>query len=187
MAENSTYQESGSHQSGGGDRRVELFVQLIGKHQYQIHRYLLTLVPHAHDADDLYQQTNLFLWREFHRFEEGTSFVSWACAVAYQEVLAWRKRVSRDRLVFSDEFLNAVSSEMVSGLDRGEKRAQALVHCVEKLPEHHRELLGLRYGDQERIESIAEKLNRTSEAVYRALSRIRRALFDCVRQEVGAS
>lgn len=97
--------------------RIELFVQLIGLHQSKIHRYLLSLVPNLHDADDLFQQTNLFLWREFDRFEEGTNFVSWACAVAYHEVLAWRKTRSRERLVFSDAFLAALSSQLDSSAE----------------------------------------------------------------------
>ncbi len=162
--------------------RIELFVQLIGLHQYKIRRYLLSLVPNSHDADDLFQQTNLFLWREFYRFEEGTNFVSWACAVAYHEVLAWRKTRSRDRLVFSDDFLSAVSAEINTRAEQIELRSQALIQCVEKLPKHHRELIQLRYGEHGRVEVIAERVGRTTEAVYRMLSRIRRALYDCVDQ-----
>ena len=173
--------------------RIELFVQLIGLHQYKIHRYLLSLVPNSHDADDLFQQTNLFLWREFDRFEEGTNFVSWACSVAYHEVLAWRKNRSRERLVFSDDFLMAVSSQLDLASERIELRSQALVNCVDKLPKHHRELIQLRYGELRygelsRVEVIAEKTGRTTVAVYRMLSRIRRTLFDCVDRtlELGA-
>lgn len=186
MANSPAFEHKAPERGVFADRRVELFVQLIGVHQYQIHRYLLTLVPNPHDAEDLYQQTNLFLWREFHRFEEGTNFVSWACAVAYHEVMAWRKRMSRDRLVFTDDFLAAVSSEFVRSADQIEIRSQALVECVEKLPAHHRELLQLRYGEQRQIEAIADKLGRSIDAVYRALSRIRRTLFDCVSQEIGS-
>lgn len=160
--------------------RVELFVRLIGLHQYQIHRYLLSLVPNPDEADDLYQQTNLFLWREFDRFQEGTNFVSWACAVAYHEVLAWRKRKAREKLVFSEEFLTAVSSELVAGADRIETRSQVLVRCVEKLPAHHRELIELRYGKQGRVEEISRHTGRTIESIYRMLSRIRRGLQECV-------
>ncbi len=168
--------------------RIELFVQLIGLHQYKIHRYLLSLVPNSHDADDLFQQTNLFLWREFDRFEEGTNFVGWACAVAYHEVLAWRKSRSRERLVFSDDFLSAVSSQFDSASEQIELRSQALGQCVEKLPKHHRELIQLRYGENGQVEVIAERVGRTTEAVYRMLSRIRHALYDCVDQtlELGA-
>jgi RNA polymerase sigma-70 factor, ECF subfamily len=166
------------------EERIELFVRLIGQHQYQIHRYLLSLVPNTHDADDLFQQTNLFLWREFNRFEEGTSFVSWACSVAYHEVLAWRKSKLRERLVFSPEFLQAVSLQWDLAAERIEQRSQALVHCVSKLPQHHKELIQRRYGEHHRIETIAESLQRTPDAIYRMLSRIRQALHACVEQSL---
>jgi RNA polymerase sigma-70 factor (ECF subfamily) len=165
-------------------KRIELFVKLLGRHQHQIHRYLLALVPNHHDADDLFQETNLFLWREFHRFQEGTSFLSWACSVAYYEVLAWRKRASQQRLVFDVEFLAAVSSAMLADTERNEMRASALADCVQKLPVHQRKLLQMRYENQQSIEFIAANLNRTTEAVYRALSRVRHVLFDCINRMV---
>lgn len=166
--------------------RIELFVGLIGQHQHQIHRYLLSLVPHAHDADDLLQNTNLFLWREFYKFQEGTNFVSWGCAVAYHEVLAWRKTRSRDRLVFSEAFLEAVSEQLAMRGGRLELRSRALTLCVEELRENHRNLLRMRYADSGNIETIADSLGRSSEAVYRMLSRIRRLLFDCISHRVEA-
>jgi len=185
MAEESTtitMTEQSARPSIPSAERIELFVRLIGQHQYQIHRYLLSLVPNTHDADDLFQQTNLFLWREFNRFEEGTSFVSWACSVAYHEVLAWRKSKLRERLVFSPEFLQAVSLQWDLAAERIEQRSQALVHCVSKLPQHHKELIQRRYGEHHRIETIAESLQRTPDAIYRMLSRIRHALHACVEQ-----
>ncbi|MGN6136120.1 MAG: sigma-70 family RNA polymerase sigma factor [Aureliella sp.] len=164
--------------------RIELFVSLLGQHQHQIHRYLLSLVPHAHDADDLLQNTNLFLWREFHKFQEGTNFISWGCAVAYNEVLAWRKRKSRDRLVFSEAFLEAVSGQIGMHSNRLELQSRALALCVEELRDNHRQLLKMRYADSGSIEAISGSLGRSSEAVYRMLSRIRRILYDCISRKV---
>lgn len=190
MTNNSTLSEN-SH-AGDGEfagvetHRIELFVSLIGRHQHQIHRYLLSLVPHAHDADDLLQNTNLFLWRDFHKFEEGTNFVSWGCAVAYNEVLAWRKRRSRDRLVFSEAFLEAVSEQIVMQGGRLELQSRALALCVEELRDNHQELLHMRYAENGSIESICERVGRTSDAVYRMLSRIRHILFECISRRVEA-
>lgn len=166
--------------------RIELFVKLLGSHQQQVHRYVLCMVPHAHDADDILQETNLFLWREFHQFEEGTNFVAWACAVAFNKVIAWRKQKSRDRLVYSDAFLTAVSSELIAGVERQEELANALNKCIERLPEQHRDLLQLRYEASQNIENIASKQGRSVDTVYRMLSRVRRALFECVGHSLAA-
>ncbi len=166
--------------------RIELFVRLLGAHQQQVHRYVLCLVPNAHDADDILQETNLFLWREFHQFEEGTNFVAWACAVAFHRVNAWRKQRSRERLVYSDEFLSAVSTELVAGAERQEERASALNKCIERLPPQHRDLLHMRYGACQNIEDIASHQGRSADAVYRMLSRVRHALHECVAHTLSA-
>jgi RNA polymerase sigma-70 factor, ECF subfamily len=160
--------------------RVEAFVSLIAHHQRHLRLFVLSLVPNPADADDVLQETHLVLWREFHRYEPGTNFAAWACAVAGNQVLAWRKKRQRDRLVFSDEFLAAVSGELVAAADRLEERAEALTRCVERVPPHHRELIRLRYAEGCPIAAIAGRLGRTSEAVYRMLSRVRQALYDCV-------
>jgi RNA polymerase sigma-70 factor, ECF subfamily len=165
--------------------RIELFVKLLGAHQQQVHRYVLCLVPNAHDADDILQETNLFLWREFHQFEEGTNFVAWACTVAFHKVNAWRKQKSRLRLVYSDAFLTAVSSELIAGEERQEERASALNKCIERLTQQHRDLLQLRYGASQNIEDIASRQGRSVDAVYRMLSRVRHALYECVGRSLS--
>lgn len=160
--------------------RVESFVSLIAQHQRHLRLFVLSLVPYPEDAEDILQETHLVLWREFHRYEPGTNFAAWACAVAGNQALAWRKKRQRDRLVFSDEFLTAVSAELIARADGLEERAAALTGCVERVPPHHRELLRLRYTEGCSVEAIAGQLGRSTEAVYRALSRVRQALHDCV-------
>lgn len=166
--------------SGDSATRVEAFVSLLGQNQRRIHLFVASLVPNASDADDILQETNLVLWREFDQFVLGTNFASWACTVAFNQVLAWRKRKQRDRLVFSDQFLSAVSGELLAQADRIEDRSSALASCIERLAPQHRELLRLRYTDGNPVETIATQFQRTTEAVYRMLSRIRHALHECV-------
>lgn len=160
--------------------RVEAFVSLLGRHQRRVQQFVGSLVPAAADADDILQDTNLVLWREFERFEPGTNFGAWACTVAFNQVLAWRKKRTRDRLVFDEPFLQAVANELIESADRLEERAKALAGCVERLPAHHRELLRRRYTDGRPVETIAAEQKRTPDAVYRTLSRVREALYDCV-------
>jgi RNA polymerase sigma-70 factor, ECF subfamily len=159
--------------------RVEEFLKLVALHQRRLHLFVGGLVPYPPDAEDVLQETNLVLWREFRRFELGTDFGAWACTVAFHQVLAWRKKKQRDRLVFSETFLAAVSRELQEDEARREEQASALAGCIARMPSHHRQLLALRYTDGQSVESIAARLHRTTDAVYRMLSRIRHALFDC--------
>lgn len=158
---------------------VEAFLSLVSSHQRRLSAFIGSLVPNPTDADDIVQEANLVLWREFRRFEPGTNFFAWATAIAFNQVLAWRKRRDRDRLVFSDAFLTAIANELAESDDKLEERSRALARCVQQIPPHHRELIRLRYSDGQAVEVIAARLNRTPDAVYRMLSRIRQALFDC--------
>jgi RNA polymerase sigma-70 factor (ECF subfamily) len=165
--------------------KTELFIRLLGQHHRSLHLYVMSLVPNRTDAEDVLQQTNLVLWREFHQFQPGTNFAAWACRVAFNQVLAWRKRRQRERLVFSEAFLQAVAAEVSADAERLEERTHRLAGCIQKLPPHHRELIRLRYSEGNAVESIAAEVNRTVDAVYRMLSRIRHVLFDCVTRSVG--
>ncbi len=171
--------------AGVAPERVDAFVRLLGQHQQRVYLYVLTLLPKRSDAEEVMQEANLVLWREFEKFQAGTNFLAWACKVAFHQVLAWRKRKQRDRLEFSDAFLDAVSREAGDAAERLEERAEALSQCMENLQAPHREMLRLRYGESYSIEALAGKVGRPVDAAYRALSRIRQALHECVRQTLA--
>jgi RNA polymerase sigma-70 factor (ECF subfamily) len=64
-------------------------------------------------------------------------------------------------------------------------RAEALDRCVGGLADHARDLLRLRYANGMTAAAIAAKLSRTAAAVYQSLSRIHRALRECVEGELA--
>jgi RNA polymerase sigma-70 factor (ECF subfamily) len=165
--------------------RMDEFVQLLAQNQRRLFVYVHTLVPHHADAEEVLQNTNLVLWREFGTFETGTNFAAWACRVALNQVLAWRKKRQRDRLQFSDELLTTVAAEASEADEALEERSRALAGCVEKLPAEQRELIRLRYAEDSAIEAVAAKVRRTVEATYRALSRVRHSLHECVSRTLA--
>lgn len=164
--------------------RTAEFLGLFAKHQRTIALYLTSLLPTQTDVDDVFQETSLALWREFESFEIGTNFGAWACTVAFNRVRAWRSRRSRESLVFSDAFLQAVSDEMIKHSEHYRDRSEALQQCIRALPEHHRELIRHRYDAGCSIDEIAEQAERSSVAIYRMLSRVRHALHDCISARI---
>jgi RNA polymerase sigma-70 factor (ECF subfamily) len=160
------------------------FLVLFAKHQRTILLYLTSLLPTQTDVDDVFQETSLVLWREFENFRLGSNFGAWACAIAFNQVRAWRTRQSRESLVFSDMFLQSISDELIDSAGYLEERSQALQKCIECLPEHHRELIRHRYDSGHSIELIAEQAQRSTVSVYRMLSRIRESLHECVSKRL---
>ncbi len=165
--------------------RTEEFVRLVALHSRDIYRCIHGLVINRDAADDIYQETSLVIWREYGRYVSGTDFLSWAKRIAVNQVLAWRKRVQRNRLIFNEAFLLAVADETERNDSSLRRHKDFLPHCMEKLGEPHRRLIAQRYEERFSIDEIAARNNKTIDAVYRALSRIRRILHDCVTRRLA--
>jgi RNA polymerase sigma-70 factor (ECF subfamily) len=160
----------------------EEFVFLLARHERLLGAYVMTMVPNPADADDILQEAKVVMWRNFAQFQAGTNFGAWSRKIAFHQVLAFRKRKHRDRLDFSDEFLNSVAEELESSSAHLEKRERALHDCVAKLPKDQRDILFMRYHEALSLEEMESRLKRTTAALYRLLSRVRHVLHGCVTQ-----
>jgi len=162
------------------------FVRLLVQNQHRIYGFILSLVPNFAHADDLYQETCAVLWQKFAQFEPGTDFFRWASAVARFKVLKFRERQRRDGLQFGEEFTAAVDAEIErQGAELGQRQL-ALAECLQRLPDADRQLLRARYEGDVKVETIAAQRQRTPFAIYKALSRIRGVLLQCIERRVAA-
>ncbi|HIG31815.1 MAG TPA: sigma-70 family RNA polymerase sigma factor [Verrucomicrobiales bacterium] len=167
--------------------RTEEFICLLARYERQVSTYVMVMVPHVADAEDIIQEAKLVMWRHFSKFKAGTSFLAWARKIAFHQVLAFRKRKQRDRLQFSEEFLTVIAEEAENASDYLEKRRRTLTDCIEKLQGQHREIIQLRYHQGLGVEAIADRVDRTEGALYRVLSRIRQMLHSCVSRQLMRS
>lgn len=146
--------------------------------------YILTLVPHLNDADEILQETHVKLWEEQDRYQPGTNFTAWAIRVAHFEILTWRKKQSRHPMIFNDELLNELTKSIQTVGDLAEKRQTALIACLAEISRSSREMLVRIYGDGEKIKDIAAKLGKTTESTYKAVQRLRMTLRHCIEQRL---
>jgi len=87
---------------------------------------------------------------------------------------------------FTDKFLEDVAVEITAGADMLETQYQALADCLEKLSDKDRDLIQRRYLSESSVKSVASQVGRSVDAVYKALNRIREALFECVDRTLSA-
>ncbi len=164
-----------------GRKFLESFLRSEGR----IFAYILTLWPHRADADDLLQEVSLFMWDQFDEQNPPVDFVAWGCRIAYFKILDFRKKLQRSRLIFNQETLEriaAVASERESTLAA---RQEALTQCIERLPSRDRDLLAQRFEAGATTQATADRVGRSVDAVYKALSRIRDTLFECVNRRLA--
>lgn len=160
------------------------FVQLFTRHQRRVYLHILAQVPNPVEAEEILQETNVVIWNKYRQFEAGTNFFAWAARIASYEVMKHRDRRRRDRLSFSSELVAQIAAESLESADTLGQRRQALMHCLGKLSPRDRDLVQQRYAPGQSGKDLAERVGRPANSVYQSLSRIRRALFECVNRRL---
>jgi RNA polymerase sigma-70 factor (ECF subfamily) len=162
----------------------ERFVRLFVEGQRQILRYILTLVPDVDDAHEILQDTAMDLWRKFDRYDPAFPFAPWAFRFAFRRVLKHREQKVRRIKYLSVESLTLIAAERSEKDGLLEERWRALEICLQQLCEADRLMIEYRYSRQMSVAQIGEVTGRNSSALYKALERIRRRLFECVNRRV---
>jgi RNA polymerase sigma-70 factor (ECF subfamily) len=165
----------------------KLFLRLFLENERRLYAYILTLLANHTDAEDVLQEASLVMWDKFDEQCPPDNFIAWACRIAYFKVLDFTKKSQRSRVRFSEAMLKRVSESMVeqaSSLELDERR-EALAQCIERLAPKHRDLLARRLAHGATTQSTAVQVGRSVDAVYKARSKIRQALFDCVNRAMA--
>jgi RNA polymerase sigma-70 factor (ECF subfamily) len=168
-------------------RKTKLFLRLFLQNEQRLYAYLLTLLANRADADDVLQETSLVMWDKFDPEQPPGNFAAWGCRIGYFKVLDFCKHRRRTHVVFSQAMMERIAEtaiEQASTLQLDERRA-ALQGCIEKLPARDRDLLAVRFAEGATVHSVADQVGRSADAVYKALARIRHALFDCVTRTLA--
>jgi RNA polymerase sigma-70 factor (ECF subfamily) len=172
----------------GPPAKGKLFLRLFLQNERRLYAYILTLLPNRADADDVLQEASLVMWDKFEDDNPPRDFVAWGCRIAYYKVLDFRKKRQRSRVLFSQAILERLAEtaiEQAVALQLDERR-EALGDCMAKLSPRDRDLMTRRFAEGATTQSTAAEVGRSADVVYKALARIRQALFDCVTRTLTA-
>ena len=161
---------------------VDEFVRLFTIHEPRLHAYVLSMVPNWADAEEVLQDSNTILWKKFGEFEPESNFFAWACQIARNEVMHYRRRKGRERVRFDDEFIDRVAEESVRIDDELREQQAELIACLDKLPLGDRDLIARRYEQGASTAEVARQVDRSVDGIYKSLARIRGSLLECVQR-----
>jgi RNA polymerase sigma-70 factor, ECF subfamily len=169
--------------------RTEVFVSLLAHKNFEVHAYILTLLPNWADADEVLQRTDIILWRKFSEWRSDENFTAWACGIARYEVKNFLKTRSRDRHIFDDSLVDLLGDTLVDVGKEREKlgnQQEALRQCLQKLRPRDRDIIEGCYSDTHvAAKVVAQRLGRPVNTIYKALIRIRRVLFNCIQRTLA--
>jgi RNA polymerase sigma-70 factor, ECF subfamily len=141
--------------------------------------YIRAIVGDPHLAEDVFQEVVLVVVKK-----GGVQghFAAWVRTIArYEALAALRKRHAY--VPFDDALLDAFDAQWAACEEAEPHRpaVDALRACLERLSPTSRRLVAAKYERAQSGEQIAAEIGRPVNTVYVALTRIHKALADCVR------
>jgi len=171
------------HESASGKQH---FVSLLTAHYYQVHGFILTMVPNKTDAEDVLQNTIIYMWEHFNDFNPGTRFSAWAVTIAKFQVLTYRKKQTRSKLHFSEKAIDLIAAEHTRLSTQVDDRHEALQKCLEKLPQPDFDFLKKRFMRGLSVQKLADEIGTSMNVVYKKLSRLKGLLLNCVQRTLAS-
>lgn len=147
--------------------------------------YIASVVRDRHHVEDLTQESAAAIASAFDRYDPDKPFTPWALGVARNKVLMYLRTTKRDKHLFDEDLLTGLARAHEELADSLLDRKNALHACLKQLPENSLALMKRRYFDNEKVQAIAESMQRTEGSVSTLLYRIRGALADCINKRLG--
>ncbi|MCP5044075.1 MAG: sigma-70 family RNA polymerase sigma factor [bacterium] len=165
-------------------KSVVLDEALIRAHQVSVWRFLRFLGAPPAVADDLTQETFLSLLRRPPDDDGPEALARWLRRVAHNAFVSQHRRLRRELASFSLLDLDAGFVEL-SGASSGEDYLTALDACMATLGQRERELVKLRYTNDENRTAIAKHLDLSEEATKSLLRRVKDRLRHCIQKRLN--
>lgn len=145
----------------------------------------MAMVQRVDEAEEVFQQTSVVLWRRFEDFDTSGSFVAWARGVAHNTVRNHLRSRRRDRHVFGDELLDLFAADQDANRLEVDARWAAMSHCMGKLRPQDHDLVRQFYTQDLTARELAQRTHRSVPAIRKAIHKIRTALFDCIQTRLA--
>ncbi len=162
----------------------DYFLELLLRHQADIKAFIGSIIRDRHSREDVFQEVALILWRRFEEFDTNKSFGAWARGIAANKVLHEIRQGKRIPTTLETQSIEAILLAFERIAFQSTDRKDALVECLERLPERWKKLLAMKYEHDMRADEIGSQLQQRTDAIYQSLSRIRSKLADCVQSRL---
>lgn len=166
---------------------TEQGLRLLMHHRTAIYAYLLVAVRNHATAEDLLQDVSVAVLGSLSQLQDEQGFLPWAREIARRRILA-SQRDSR-RLQPIDPELMVVLADAAARLERQTdtpRMQEAMRQCLDNLPPESRQIILQRYQQPEGgIEQLAAQTQRSVQAVYALLKRIKAGLRECVERRLS--
>lgn len=161
-------------------------VACLLRHRLRLVASAAGIVRNPHDADDVFQQVVLSALEVRENLNDSEHLLAWASRAVRHRAIDQARRKSLGSL--SERTLDLLAAEWGDpSVPVSSDKSDALWGCLEKLTPAARTLMKLRYFDGLPVPLIADRMGRSTDAIYQLLSRTHRALRSCVEVETNGA
>jgi RNA polymerase sigma-70 factor (ECF subfamily) len=163
---------------------TEQVQQLFVRHTGLLHGFIASLCGDLVLAEDILQEVFLVVSQSAEDFAIGSDFPAWARAIARFKTMELLRARKRDRQMLSVETLAALEAA-APNLEAWQTQREALAGCLTKLTIGQHALMTMAYGEGKTPQQIAAHKGQSPEVVHVLLSRVRKALRECILRKLG--
>lgn len=164
------------------------FVALFARHERAIRAVVRSMLTSSQDVDDVMQEVGLACWHKFADFraDGGTDvFFKWACVVGRFEVLRYRRKQTRDRLILSDHAIRLLSKDAEQRAAAMENERLAIEDCLCEMQPADRRLVLSIHARGDSVAQIARQLGQSVRRLYSRVNVLRDILGECVQRKLA--
>jgi RNA polymerase sigma-70 factor (ECF subfamily) len=162
------------------------FTDKLLRYRVALLAYIRTITRDHHLAEDAFQETAIALAKEWDDGVEIRNFWGFAKETARRRALAALRSASNLQLL-GEEAMDNLDAAFEEISEQSESRKLALRNCLLKLPFAWREVIEMRYWEDQAVKDIAAIRGRTESAVSVTLNRARGRLMDCISQAIRST
>ncbi|MEO1543247.1 MAG: sigma-70 family RNA polymerase sigma factor [Pseudomonadota bacterium] len=154
---------------------------LFARHHLRVHRFVVRLIGHEANAEDVTNETFLGVWRNASGYDGRAAVSTWVLSIAHNKAVSFlRKR--RETPLDEDAAVRIADDAddpetMASKADKGTQ----IRSCMERLSPDHRQIIDLVYYHEKTIPEISDVLGIPHGTVKTRMFHARKRLGEHLR------
>ena len=146
--------------------------------------YFASVTRDFHLAEDVFQEISVKAVGRAAEFESPAHVLNWSRVAGRNRSIDLLRARGGRYVGLSEAMLATLAAEWPDQAEASPMH-EALRFCLGSITPNNRELLRLRYFEQRNCTEVATIMGKKIESVYQALTRIHRALGECVKHRMA--
>lgn len=164
---------------------TEAFHRLVSCYDHQVMSLALKLIENRQDAEDIYQEVFMKVFKNIKKFRFESDFSTWLYRITTNTAFNFRRKMAKHRHIDpleegSDNFIERIPAAGNEPSEGSQEAREDIMKAVVSLPQRQRTVFVLKHMESVKIKDIAALLGCTEGTVkkylFRAVEKLRHQL-----------